>query len=564
MPLGFPLDWKSIVGELVIELRGTFPSCTVSRRLPRACTMSQAFPCPNPTCTHIFIADAIQGSAQLVCPRCRTVFQFQPTAAPPPVPSRPAPSPSALPETVLMPVPPAASPARVPPPRPAQPPSKPKQPPGPVAKAPRPAAPPPLAQPVAPPVPLAAPVNPAGPPSGSAFVFGSSPDLDDGASPRKGGSRRRRRRRFPIVPAIVGIVCVSLAVWGIGWMRYYMNKPDVVNEDAFAEQGNFRFKMPTDGAWKRDGELERIWAVNLALSHQNPRNEIALYYRDYHKRQPSEAELIDGALRKLRATFKSLEWELKPERNAKLGGKPALRLEFEGDGLDEVPMRGECYMMTSRGYAYWFFTWAPLVDNEKVRPEWATMRAQFSLLNNREGWTPRPRPSEIVLGKKVKYRLDPFEDVWKNEPLKDYDARADVVLLGNDPNEGAKHAGKAATLQVLVLPKADDLAAAVKAARDYLPEHFKDDPTGVSRTIRFATLKDKKGADIDRDMKIGVFAGHRTFLEVSTDDNWKRFVVLAVVNRPQGVLALVCDCDMKRRDYWEHEFLPLLDSLRLP
>ena len=33
--------------------------------------------CPNPTCTHVFAADAIKGAESLTCPRCGTTFQFR-------------------------------------------------------------------------------------------------------------------------------------------------------------------------------------------------------------------------------------------------------------------------------------------------------------------------------------------------------------------------------------------------------------------------------------------------------------------------------------------------------
>jgi hypothetical protein len=52
--------------------------------------MFNGFPCPNPTCSHVFPAGAMTGGL-LVCPRCGSQFQFQSAApvAPPPVPNYP-------------------------------------------------------------------------------------------------------------------------------------------------------------------------------------------------------------------------------------------------------------------------------------------------------------------------------------------------------------------------------------------------------------------------------------------------------------------------------------------
>src|SRR5262249_45028216 len=99
--------------------------------------MNTGFPCPNPTCKHVFPSTAVKGAAALKCPLCATVFQFRSTAAQPkrPVaPAQPVPPPAptaAVPPKLSTPRPsptaPLARPA-TPPPRPAQSPAPPAAP----------------------------------------------------------------------------------------------------------------------------------------------------------------------------------------------------------------------------------------------------------------------------------------------------------------------------------------------------------------------------------------------------------------------------------------------------
>src|SRR5262249_18435791 len=72
---------------------------------PKRRPMSDGFPCPNPTCTHIFPAAAVAGAAVLTCPRCATVFQFHAGAAA--VASGATPAPSSQARVTAPPLPPS-------------------------------------------------------------------------------------------------------------------------------------------------------------------------------------------------------------------------------------------------------------------------------------------------------------------------------------------------------------------------------------------------------------------------------------------------------------------------
>jgi hypothetical protein len=381
---------------------------------------------------------------------------------------------------------------------------------------------------------------------------------------RRGPSRRRSS--LPVALYILlGAACLLLLVWGGLWLHHFLRQADLETasggQTVQVPQGNFQLRLPGD-PWGRDRGVQVRFNVNLVLRRSAPSNTMGLFFKDYKTRLPGEAEMVDEALGKLRRYFKRLQWEVRPKSGATpLGGQPALRMEFEGDDPEEIPVNGECWMTAYRGIGYWFFTWGPAAEKAQVGPEWEALRQGFRLLDGRAGWQERPPETARVQGTRAAYQLAYVKGLWRRADVKGYDPLADLVLLGNDPT-AKPYAGKAATLQVLVLPPQPDLKAAARAAREHLLRR-QQDPEGEGYPgTTIATVKDRAGAEMDQDEKIGAFPGRLSKLRVTNDASRERYVVLGVVNRPEGMLALVGDCDWNRRDFWDHEFMPLLAGLR--
>ncbi len=261
------------------------------------------------------------------------------------------------------------------------------------------------------------------------------------------------------------------------------------------------------------------------------------------------------------AYFQGVEWERKPrDDKITLGGRPAFSLEFVGEDPEQIPVSGECYMTAFRGFAYWFFTWGSAEDKELVSPEWDSLRERFAVLDGRKGWSEKPPETEKVQGKKAKYQLTYVKGLWtrKSAP-EEYDPLADLVLQGDEPDPIRKtHSSKRATFQVLVLPRQGNLKAAVAAARAYVKK--REEAEYPKTTLQ--PIKDKSGVEVDRNSDIGNARGHLSKLDVQNTEDLRRFLVLAIVNRPEGVLLLVGDCLWERRDFWDQEVTPLLKSLK--
>jgi hypothetical protein len=416
---------------------------------------------------------------------------------------------------------------------------------------------------------MAKPVTDA-PPASSALAFNSKPDVL--LTPP------RRRRGLPgwlIATLLVVLVFGGTAALVLGAIIngvHWGSAADAggltpQDRQAFIHNGNFRI-TPPGKPWRQDTTLQSAMNVSLAYRRSGPSSAMALMYRDYQTRLPRDAELIDEALNRLRGYLSNVEYEVKPKDDkAKLGGQPAVLLEFQGEDPQNVETAGECLTTAQRGVAYWLFTWAPVDDGPAMAGEWESLRKGFALGDQREGWKEVPPKTLTVQGNKAPYKLDYVEGLWEKQELDGYDPRADAVLLGYDPKDkDARRGENAALVQVLALEKAADLPAAVKEAKDAALDIEKEKQTGPEQyNFPGAVLNlaaDKSLPNVDNDADVGGFRGHLMKFEAKKSADHSKYVVLAVVRQDDGVLAVVCECAWGRRDYWEQEFAALLSKLR--
>jgi hypothetical protein len=263
-----------------------------------------------------------------------------------------------------------------------------------------------------------------------------------------------------------------------------------------------------------------------------------------------------------------------PNDETQLGGEPARTRDFSGVDENNVLMNGTCYMVAHQGYGYWFFTWGPQLELETLKPEWDRVRAGFKLGNSRPGWQPRGRPTEIARsssGSSPRFQLRYVKGLWKIEPITDanraqYD-KADLVLAGSYSADGkpSSKAATAATAQVVILSDKKDveLKEAIEAARAFLLESQRGKGEGgdyLFPKTKIDLVQDTTLQNIDEPIGKDREKGHVQKLLVENDDNRHRYVVLRVMNSPQGVVVLWLECDNRYRDYWDTEFMTLLET----
>jgi hypothetical protein len=444
--------------------------------------------------------------------------------------------------------------------------------------------------PVAVPVAVApmAPVAPRAPsttqtaPSSAGLQFNSSSDML--VSPRHQAARQQRRSsglRRLVMAAFVFLLLGGAAGGVIYFVRGILpdDGDDEEQQKLNRTLGNFAWKAPS--GWRVDkdaAKLRQAMHVNLAMIRRNPRTSMGLYYRDYKTRAPGDSELLDVALRKLRGYFPRVEYEdpLQQEnkgRSADLGGESAIVMDFAGNDANEVRMAGKCFMLTRQGYAYWLFVWGSEEHADQLEVRCDTLRAGFQLLNEREGWKPQPRRTKEFAGDKIPYAIHYATDLWKKATdATEYDPKAELVLRGFEPVEGEEpgnikrreeYAGKAGEVQVLVLDRADNLAAGATAALEYIRKRHAE----VNTEVKIEPVKDQKGKPLVS-TSVGKLRGRVSKLRVQLGDNNEKYCVLAVVNHAAGLLVIYCECAWDQRSdqvpgYWNEEFKDLLATVHL-
>jgi hypothetical protein len=496
-------------------------------------------PCINPFCTQTFSPQDLEGVSTLTCPKCGAVFEFAVSSEATMHPGDTAKLPSVNPEKKV----------RI---EAAAPPEQPQ-----LSAS--------LSTPPPPSITATPSAQPAAAAAGSTSLnFNSTADM---VAPRrrrtvrKRGSRRRRRR----IIGIVAVLGIASAVALGGWYKYLYKKP-VGDGDPTRAARIYNAAFIPEKSWRRDREIQRRWHVQIGMKSSELNNSMALFFKDYKDRLPSDAEMLDEALLKLRSYFRPLEWELKPKSEPmRLAGRPAQVVEFQGDDADHVTTNGECYMMAYRGYAYWLFTWAPLGDLEKqrepIQDEWAGLRKCFSLGTERRGWKAKPRETDRIEGKNAGYVLEFVKELWTHEWGQHEDMQLEYLLRGHEPDPERKPlAGKDATVQVFVLPKQADLKSAeLKSATDAALDHLKQRELKLYPRTKWERIKDKNG-EFDRDAKIGNETVHWIKLHVQNTEELERYLSVAVVNRSEYAIVLVGDCLWERRDFWDQEFTALFKT----
>lgn len=465
--------------------------------------MSLTFPCPNPACTQVFSPQEVRGAASLTCPKCGHVFRFAPAAHPPRPAPKPAPvSPPAVP--VAKPVPVESKPeVFVPPPK-------------------------------------------------------ERPARRDAKTPVVKAKRRRSPRRW-VGPVVVGVLIVGAAVALLVYRHYLLRETDDGDADRISVPAmNFTFRSPGP-AWKQDPDAARRLGANFAMGRHDPNSWFAVVSREYKDRTPRDDELLREGVTRLRQLFgKGAEWEQRDEDS--FAGLPAQRIVFTAENSNNVPVSGECLMITSGGIGYWFIGWTPSAVPDPsvladVQQEWAKAREGFTFLKEREGWVGKPVEIVEAEGKKAGYRLKYTKGLWERDNNPD---DADLLLLGRDPDH-PKDAQKWAWVRVFVRPASADPETALKEARAFVEGREKKLYPEVKLN---AAPEAAKGGFADGPLELGQAPAQAVRLRVQKADNYEYFFALATVPRPTFTLVLVGECDWRQREAWEGRIGPVLHSLQ--
>jgi hypothetical protein len=553
--------------------------------------MINGFPCPNPSCKHVFPPAAVKGVAALTCPLCGTVFQFRAPAAPP----AKGPAPAAVAKPALgaaLPSPPksrAQAPApvlpqaNVPPASTVPVPAKPAgPPPSPLPKTAGPAVvpPPPLAIPVAAVPGLShgtpGPASPAAIPLASQDTPSGHSDSPFAIPPALVTSRRpltRGRGQIPWMPIVIftlaGAGVVGLAIWIAPLLSGKRLEKISDTFDWVSKEANFRLTVAKD-EWKEDADSRQGLRAHVALEKEEQPIWLAIAAQDFGRRNARDAELEGGAIERLENYFKDkdLEWEPRPipkgGQTPFRNGQAAQRIVFQGEH-ENVIARGECYMLRYRGIAYWLFIWAPQSQNQKwetTRKELEELQSEdnrgFILLNGRKGWEERPPEMEKYRGTKHGFTIHGLKGLWEEFPATDEDSNGDLYLQRRSP-ERRRNPVKGVNLLVSVLNKkpGTTLKTAIQEATNALLRRLPP----VEEKPR-AEPAPGQNQELGVERKVGNVPGRVVELRV-THGELQYLAVLAVVIRSKQVFVIQCQCPWNDRARWRGEFKQMLATFTL-
>ena len=482
--------------------------------------MTSEFPCPNPSCTHVFPAGSVAGASSLECPRCGTRFHFSASAA---VSDAPSPAPGATPQVEPVPVQPSSrsrSEARG------------------AAAGPQ----------------AVAPDS-----AGTAFSLPAEALLARARRVRGRPPWSLRLLRVGVVLAVAGLGVWWLVALAIPWYReQWGSGPNGASSSLVTSKpANCQFTIPASKKWAKDEAVRPFGVATLVgMRRADPNGWLSLAAHDYGRTMPRQAELVDMTVHRLEDSFRNLEWNQRAE--APMGGQRALHLVFQGLA-NHVLMSGDCYILAYKGIVYWFVVWGPVDSAELSREEWDEARKGFALLKEREGWKENPPEEATFRGTKAGYVLrDTQGGLWKDWPKPaDFDPAADMLLQAED-KEDAKGVDRKGRAAVLVLEPAGDLAQAVRNARAHVEKQQKQIYPATTMTVVLAP-----GGAEDAEAMVGDVKGHLVKLHVKNTAGRERLLWLAVVQQPEHVLVVECECDWRRRSLWEADFKNLLSTFSL-
>jgi hypothetical protein len=199
---------------------------------------------------------------------------------------------------------------------------------------------------------------------------------------------------------------------------------------------------------------------------------------------------------------------------------------------------------------------------KNLEPEFEDLRQRFSFGEERKTWEEKHPALQVFETVKAGLQLRDTEEIWERPviPPTDFDATADLVLQARERDLGAEGDRKkdvrvAATVMVLVLPKAADLKAAVTAAREHLHAQQKRDYPETA----IEPISDKDHPP-DQASSIGKAEGHLGLLRVRNGETRHLLVVQAVIPRSEHTVVVQGECFWKQRSIWEEPILQLIQS----
>jgi hypothetical protein len=242
--------------------------------------------------------------------------------------------------------------------------------------------------------------------------------------------------------------------------------------------------------------------------------------------------------------------------------------KFRARSPDGRTWAGEAYAVAYKGIAYYWLSWCPESDFDKLKDEFASFRGKFKLLDLRNDWKETRSRAVDYKGAKAAYTITAAEEFWKEVPVAPYqelDPDLDKLLrVSLRSAQGRKAPPDEAELRVYVIDGGGDpLEVARKFAKDRETARIKD--AGDDFTLTFRELALPGDPLQGNPGAAGAPAPApvvRLLSDVKESRAAGRLIVASGLTAGKKTVVVVCSCEARVRDRFETWFVQIASSLR--
>jgi len=176
---------------------------------------------------------------------------------------------------------------------------------------------------------------------------------------------------------------------------------------------------------------------------------------------------------------------------------------------------------------------------------------------------PEPNSSTDPNGATVTLRGERSEletpvGAWTKFKADEQDEQGDLFLRSGSPKEKdeALRDIKSATVLVVVLDKTE---ASLQAAADMVRARLEKQRQAEDKAYKLVPASDRPPAESER---VGDGPGRIVEFKLQKGEEPRKYVLLAVVNGPDALYAIRCECNWEYRQVWQQAFRDLVRSFR--
>lgn len=358
------------------------------------------------------------------------------------------------------------------------------------------------------------------------------------------------------IPALITIVVVLLLGF-LAMIGIKMMGPSGGGKYDNFSQANFSIKRPE--GFTRDAGQELDFQVDLVYTGAEKKLIWAVLAKDYGGRVPTNRELVELAMEKLRRKFpEKIEYEKRSDGDETIANLPFLAHDFLGRTSDTEEVAGEFFVGTNKGIGYVFYGWTRPEDRDEAKPAWKTARQAFSLLETRAKWTLEAVNLDLAEGKGWELRFD--KKYWTQEEiskdLKESHPKAVLRVEGRIPGRKI-YAGDMAEAYVIVLEGKGTLTDGVTLAKKYLTDLEKpvdESPATLESTL---TLEEEQ---LDKKIESQGAPQMRQLLRLLAGGDATKIYLIQVGSGNKQTVLLAASCPIGARKLWEENLINLANG----